>query len=514
MLLDPTCSRSVLARLRWALCLAAGLCACSGDEAPVEGPGTARSNILIVIADDLPSSAFGAFGGELIDTPNLDRLAARGMAFRRTICSTPFCTPSRQSFLTGRWPHAIGVTQINSVLRPNVVTMATTFTDAGYRAAAFGKMHWQGKAAAARGARYGFEQHLDRKSWEAQLSARERTPYDEYRKLWRKDSRAGWSTLNPGREACPLPEDRQLAPWLIERALEFMQTSAGPSLTYLSFYEPHAPFNFPPRLRAAVDPQTLELDDTSPQDLARNAPGLLQAWRTRVKQRGPFDEAQRRGAIAACLQSVLWLDENVGHLLDRLEQTGLDENTLILFWSDNGFFLGERGVIGKNYPFRRAAEVAMSLSGPGIPRGESHALVQTIDAFPTLCELTNVPAPARLDGLSLVPLLEGADKIRTAAYSEFVGLVGMLQTQRWKLMVGAREGAGWDLLFDLEADPGERVDHSAEDGLEQTIDALRSEMHALLRATPPDGYAADEWMQQDTPLEALRWALSQVDQAR
>lgn len=156
----------------------------------------------------------------------------------------------------------------------------------------------------------------------------------------------------------------------------------------------------------------------------------------------------------------------------------------------------------------------MSISGPGIPQGESHALVQTIDAFPTLCALTGVPAPAQLDGRSLLPLLHGADSIRDYAYSEFVGLVGMLQTERWKLMVGAQEGSGWDLLYDLQSDPQERIDLSGDRELAATMDALRAQMHALLLGTPPVGYPVDEWMVQEDELEGLRWGLSQIDQAR
>ena len=509
------CWRSA-ASLALAVCLFA--CACGGepDAAPRAGASLPASafgrppNVLVVIADDLSSAAFGAFGGELIETPGLDRLARGGFRFRRAICASPFCTPSRQSFLTGRWPHAIGVTQLNSALRPDIETMATVFARAGFRTAAFGKMHWARKQVG--DASYGFELVLDRKQWEDGLQGSEARDYERYRELWRQDSREAWSTLNPEREACPLPEERQLAPWLIEHALEFLQADEeAPALTFLSFYEPHAPFSFPPRLRAAVNPDSLSLEEWDSERGHRDAPGLEAWWRERLREHGPLEPATMRGVVAAYLQSVLWLDEQVAALLDRLAASGLERNTIVLFWSDNGFFLGDRGVVGKSFPYRRAAEVALSLSGPGIPAGETDALVQTIDVFPTLCELVGIPPPRWLDGRSLAPLLAGAGSIRETAFSELVGVVGSIQSQRYKLMIGQSPGAGWDLVYDLRADPFERhaLRHEEVDAAE--VSGLRDEMYRLLLASPADGIPAARWMTQADRTQAIRWALAQID---
>ncbi len=471
-------------------------------------PEAERLDVLIVVADDLASKAVGTFGGEWIETPHLDRLVEGGFAFDRAVCASPFCTPSRQAFLTGRWPHSIGVTQIGSSLPPDSTTMGTIFSAAGYRTAAIGKMHWGEQHA---GATYGFDLVTGRPDWLAQLDAAERERHDDYRRIWDKPTRERWSHLNPGGEACPLDEDRQLAPWLIDRLFTFLEEDDGPALAFLSFHEPHAPFTFPPRLASAVDPADLSLPDFDGQAVRKNAPGLSKALDGRVQILGELDEEIRRGAVASYLRSVKWLDEEIGHLLDRLDEAGRLDSTLIVFWSDNGFFLGERGLVGKNYPYREAAEVPVAISGPEIPRGRSDALVQLIDVLPTLCELTGVPPPTGLHGASLVPLLHGADAVRDQAFCEFVGLVGSLQTEDHKLMVGSRPGQGWDLLYDLNADPEESLDLLADPALRSVRADLLRRMYELLASTPADGIPPDEWMPQTDEVQAIRWALHQID---
>jgi len=155
--------------------------------------------------------------------------------------------------------------------------------------------------------------------------------------------------------------------------------------------------------------------------------------------------------------------------------------------------------------------VPVAISGPEIPRGRSDALVQLIDVLPTLCELTGVPPPTGLHGASLVPLLHGADAVRDQAFCEFVGLVGSLQTEDHKLMVGSRPGQGWDLLYDLNADPEESLDLLADPALRSVRADLLRRMYELLASTPADGIPPDEWMPQTDEVQAIRWALHQID---
>lgn len=502
------------------LSLLAVLAGCSGDEAagarPAKGP-----NVLVVIVDDLASGSTGAWSDvpPPLPTPNMDRLAARGTIFRSASCPSPNCTPSRQAFLTGRWPHSIRVTQVLSILPPDTPTMATVFGEAGYATAAIGKMHWMRRKqlrSAAPGADldHGFDLVVDEIEWREQLDPSEDKAYEAYRApIWGRQDREGWSMHNVGRSACPLPEERQLAPFLLERAIEFMSSPRDrPFLTFLSFYEPHAPFTFPERLREAVDADALVLPAVDLAQLEREVPGLADAVRHQAGTKGELTPEIVRGATAAYLSSVAWLDEQLGRLNQFLESSGLRENTIVVFWSDNGYFLGERGLLGKNYPYREAAEVPLSISGPGIPQGSTRQLVQAIDIFPTLCELCEVPAPDFLEGRSLVQTMLSDAPVRDQAYTEFVGLVAALRTARWKLHLGRDASVGLDQLYDLQADPAETQNLFAIPEHADVVRDLVGRMYDLLQSSPPDAPFRAGWMSGPDHMQAVRWALSQIEE--
>lgn len=500
--------------MRHALSIAAGLLlsACGGG-AGTDGAAGARPNVLVLVADDLASSATGAWarGPSHVATPNLDRLAGRGVVFERALCSSPFCTPSRLSFLTGRWPHSIRATQLFSRLHPDHPTLGTVFRDAGYATAAIGKMHWY-RAKWDAGTDYGFDHIVDKPEWFAQLDPDERAAFDDYNAGWSREEREGWSMSNPDREPCPLDEDRQLASFLVDEGLRWIDAQEDPFLCVLSLYEPHAPFAFPPRLRDAVDPAALALPAFDPAELAREAPGLAAAAAARDAQKGPLTPELLRAMTAAYLASVLWLDEQLGRVDAYLAETGRYDDTVVVFWSDNGYFLGEHGQFSKNYPFRETIEIPLAILSPGIAPRRTPAIVQSLDVFPTLCELAGLPVPEFVEGESLAPVLAGADVARTVGLSEFTGLAATAQTDRWKLFVGTGPRQGWDLLFDLENDPHERDDLFAE--RPDVVAELVAALHAELAATPPDGVDGSSWMPGTEPLEAVRHALRQVEDGR
>ena len=253
----------------------------SGDQAVPKQP-----NILIVVADDLAHAALGDRYGL---TPEIDRLIAESVAFEHATASSPFCTPSRQSFLTGRWPHAIGVTQVNSLLPAGVTTMGDAFRGSGYRTAAHGKMHWQRRRAPSLDR--GFDQIQDITEWREQLSPSEREAYDRYRDIWRGRNEEEWLHLNPDARPLPLPEHRQYASWLVDRTLDFIDDSDDePYLAVCSFSEVHTPFSFPPSYAGRVKAADIDLPSGGTEDLLAQAPGVLSGLRSREQTRGPLTE--------------------------------------------------------------------------------------------------------------------------------------------------------------------------------------------------------------------------------
>lgn len=493
-----------------ALLAAIGLAACGGGEAV-----DARPNVLVLVADDLTRDATGAWGGAgaRVETPGIDALAARGVRFQRALAPSPFCTPSRQAFLSGRWPHAIRCTQLFSRLDPNAPTLATVFREAGYATAAVGKMHWY-RQKWDPGTDYGFDHIADKPEWRAQLTPEELAAFQAYNEGWSREEREGWSMSNPERRACPLPEERQLASFLVDEALSWIDAQERPFLCVLSLYEPHAPFPFPPRLRDAVDPDALDLPEVDLERAVREVPALAGVIAARDQLRGPLTEPLLREMVAAYLSSVLWLDERVAAVDAHLARTGRHDDTVVVFWSDNGYFLGEHGLFSKNYPFRETVEVPLAIAAPGVAPRETPALVHSIDVFPTLCELAGLEPPGFLEGASRVDVLEGGDRGAAYGWTEFAGLAATMQDDRWKLVLGRTAEEGWDQLYDLQADPRERdnlfdvPEHAA------VRRELTREMAALLRRTPPDDPPGGAWMPFEEDLPAVRWALHQVDDPR
>ena len=371
-------------------------CAAESDDEPRGGVATDRPNVLIVISDDLASIATGTWGpgGEgLVPTPGIDALARRGVVFERALCASPFCTPSRQSFLTGRWPHAIRVTQLKSTLPKDAPTLGTVFRDAGYRTAAIGKMHWMRTRVGE--VEFGFDRIAGKIEWQDQLTPEERSVLDEYNRGWSRAERKGWSMSNPEGAPLPLEEKSHMAPFLLEETKAFMEEDGTrPFLAFLSLGEPHAPFHFPPRLLESVDPGTLPLPQVDEALQSREVLGLAAMLKSRRALKGPLTEDILRGALAAYLRSVLWMDEQLVALDRYLEASGRWENTIVIFWSDNGYLLGERGHLGKNYPYREVVQVPLSIASPGVAPARTGELAHAIDVFPTLCALCGIEPPA------------------------------------------------------------------------------------------------------------------------
>lgn len=497
-------------------------CAAGSEDEPRDRATMDRPNVLIVISDDLASVATGTWGpgGEgLVSTPGIDALARRGVVFERALCASPFCTPSRQSFLTGRWPHAIRVTQLKSTLPKDAPTLGTVFRDAGYRTAAIGKMHWMRTRVGQ--VEFGFDRIVGKIEWLAQLTPGERLVLDEYNRGWSRAERQGWSMSNPQGAPLPLAEERQMSPFLLQEAMGFMDADSDkPFLAFLSLGEPHAPFHFPPRLLKSVDSSALALPQVDEDRQAREVLGLAAMLRSRRALKGPLTEDILRGALGAYLRSVLWMDEQLVALDRYLETSGRWEDTIVVFWSDNGYLLGERGHLGKNYPYREVVQVPLSIAAPGIVPARTDKLAHAIDVFPTLCALCEVAPPEFLQGVSLEPLLRSGTPVRDQAYTEFVGQMATLETERWKLHLGAQASAGWDQLYDLQADPGETDNRFNEPDLQPIVTDLARRMRDLLASTPPDGVPSESWISPsprvaaDEDIRAVRRALSLVEASR
>ena len=481
----------------------AGLLLAGCGERPEDSTG--RPNVLIVIVDDLASGAVGALGGDPRLTPHIDRLAAQSVVFENAVVATPLCTPSRNAFLTGRWPHAIGVTQLHSELPLGTPTLGTLFQNAGYATAAIGKMHWyRGRLGSET---FGFERRVDRKEWKAGLSEEERAIWQAREASWSRLGTSFDARFNPAGEPLAIAPERQLASFLVDETLRFIDAAKGrPFLAVCSFYEPHAPFTFPESFAG----RALAEDITPPSfDVAAtlaSVPGLAARFSDQTARYGPLSEERIRGMTASYLRSVAWVDDRIGRLLAGLEERGLTDETIVVFWSDHGFLLGEHGLTAKSLPFHEALRVPLFVRAPGWKPRREAGLAQTIDLFPTLSELAALDPPGSLAGRSLASTLP-----RDVVFAEQIGEWAAVRTARWKLVLGTSRELGFDQLYDLVADPNENENLVADPANASTVANLTEHMHEVFAESPPDWLPVDEWMVQADKESAVRWAIAQIE---
>jgi choline-sulfatase len=460
---------------------------------------------LIVIVDDLASRAVGAFGGDPRLTPHIDRLAAESVVFENAMVATPLCTPSRTAFLTGRWPHAIGVTQLHSELPLGTPTLGTLFQAAGYATAAIGKMHWyRGRLG---GETFGFERRVDRKDWERGLSEAERIVWHARKVSWGRRATSFDARFNIAGEPLAIAPERQLASFVVNETLRFIDSAKGrPFLAISSFYEPHAPFTFPESFADRALAEDIEPPSFDLTDALASVPGLAAHYSNHTALYGPLSEDRIRGMTASYLRSVAWVDDRIGELLVGLEERGLTDETVVVLWSDHGFLLGEHGLTAKSLPFREALRAPLLVRAPGWKPRREAGLAHALDLFPTLCELATINPPGSLAGRSLTSAVP-----REFTFSEQIGSWAAVRTQRWKLVLGTSRKLGFDQLYDLAADPNETENLIADPVNASIVADLMERMHNVFADSPPDWLPDDDWMVQADRESAVRWAIAQIE---
>jgi iduronate 2-sulfatase len=377
-------------------------------------------NVLFIMADDLRPE-LAAYGSPAV-TPNLDRLAARGVRFERAYCQQAVCNPSRSSMLTGRRPDTLGIWSNETHFRdknPDAVTLPGWFKAHGYQTRCAGKIfhNWH---TAVKG---------DRGSWSAPeflhyANHGEDVPLVEEPV---PPNLAVHSPRNYGRvpldDCRDVPDEATYDGRVAAEAVKLLgDLKDGPFFLAVGFWKPHAPFNAPKRYWDLYDRDRLPpLDPAWPAD----APEIAGHASTEIlgppKQQRPLTPAQiaemRHGYFAA----VSFMDAQVGKVLDALERSGRAADTVIVFVSDHGYHIGEHGLWAKTSNFELDARVPLVVSVPGAGRAgaTTAALVELVDLFPTLVEACGLPVPAGLEGASLMPLVRGeAVAVKPAAFTQ------------------------------------------------------------------------------------------------
>ncbi len=436
-----------------ALFFSVSLCLCGGISAR-EHP-----NVLVLIGDDHVPYVFGAYGNPKARTPNLDKFAATGIRFNHAYCNSPVCTASRQAFLTGRVPHAVGVTLLQTALGDEPLTLAELLGHEGYATAAFGKMHFNSDR------HHGFEILYDTPQAVAEVKSRGVKPVASEIQIqppWKpfKDPAKIW--LN----SANLPEGKHIEDMpgtlFADHALEYMRSHKDkPFLLFVSFTEPHSPYEYPVGYQGMFNPKDFDPPEPGPEDDDQ----IPQIFRDLTRE-------EKQGIAAAYYTSTAFLDYNVGRVLKGLDELGLAGDTLVIYLGDNGYCLGHHGRFEKHCFFEEAVRCPLVIRWPGHTKtnAASEALVEFIDLFPTIAEICGILSPKDIEGQSLVSVLEGkTDKHRESVFSEYLeNEEAMIRDSRYKLVytsgnrerkdgyaTGRPSKRNLTKIYDLEADPGE-----------------------------------------------------------
>ena len=430
-----------------------------------------RPNILWICTDQQRLDTIGALGNDLINTPNIDRLVARGVAFTSAFAQSPVCTPSRASFLTGRYPRTTRCRQNGQAIPPDERLISRLLADAGYTCGLSGKLHLSSCA----GGRV--EQRIDDGYSTFQWSHHPQPdwPQNAYTQ-WLAAKGLTWNDLYDG-PSTPyvkhgIPAEHHQTTWCAEVAVDFIRENKGrPWLFSFNSFDPHHPFDPPAEYLRRYDPGRMPAPKYRPGELdnkpvyqqldhqwAHNEPGYFHTA-------GMTDD-DRRQVTAAYYAMIELIDDQVGRMLDALEETGQLDSTIVIFMSDHGEMLGDHGLYLKGPHFYdEAVRVPLVISWPGrfVSGLRSDALVELVDVAPTLLEAAGLTVPPAMQGRSLGPILTGrADPSvhRETVYSEYYNAwshpgsyATMLRSRHEKIVVyhGIEQGE----LYDLDADPDE-----------------------------------------------------------
>ncbi len=454
---------------------------------------TSQPNILFILTDQQRWDTLGCCGNRQIRTPHLDRLAADGTRFENSFCAAGVCTPSRYSLLTGLYVHQHGGWTNRCTLAPGIDTFGRALRRAGYHTHAVGKMHFT-------------PTYLDAGFDRLELSEQDgdgRLDDDYHRDLkeqglvdlidlydQRAEFRAGapedyWRTF--GAQTSDLPEAWHSTTWIGDRALRALDGwTGGGNLLLAGFLKPHHPFDPPAPWDRMYDPAEIE---------------LLPGWTLTVPERdlahhkgyfphaGLTEEAARR-ATAYYYATISQIDHHVGRMIAKLEEKGLYDDTLIVFTSDHGEYLGFHHMLLKqNHLYDPLVRVPLVIKFPGGRHAGTvrQTLASNVDLLPTILRQAGVEPPPGRSGLDLAD--PGADRpfvFGVAGHARWY----MARSRTHKLLL-CREG-GKSLFFDLEADPLELDDRFRDPAAQPLIARHRQAIADWLLWDAPSPVYLDE----------------------
>ncbi|MBT7924512.1 MAG: sulfatase [Opitutae bacterium] len=426
------------------------------------GGKTEKPNVLFIAADDL-SCALGCYGDSVAKTPNLDRLATSGVCFLKAYNQLPLCNPTRASVMTGLRPDTIKVYDLDRHFRdevPNAVTVSQQFMKNGWWAGRVGKIYHYNVPAS-----IGTDGFDDPPSWQKTVNPKGRDKTDEHLVFNAEPHRKISGALSW--LAADGKDEEQTDGMIATEAIKLMEQKKGePFFIAAGFFRPHTPYVAPKKYFDMYPLEDMRLP-YAPKNDREDIPTAAFAHNCPVPHYN-LDELTCRKAMQAYYACVSFIDAQVGRMLDALDRLDLADNTIVVFWSDHGYHLGEHnGIWQKRTLFEQGARAPLIIKAPGA-KGNGQAcrrIVEFVDLYPTLTGLAGIPTPKAVEGRSLVPLLKNpltkwdchaiTQVLRPADDRLAEPVMGRsIRTERWRYSDWG-EGKHGIELYDHHADPME-----------------------------------------------------------
>ena len=447
-----------------------------------------KYNVLFIAADDM-NCDLGVYGDTQVKTPHLERLAKMGVRFDRAYCQQPLCGPSRASIMTGLRPDRLDMHTLAHDLRkknPNVTTLGQLFKRNGYFSARAGKIYHYGNPK-----QIGTDANDDPATWDERYNP---AGIDK----WHEDkiinhgpnkglgiSMAWWDPVSKDEEHSDGMVASKIIELIGERKNEPFFLAAG-------FFNPHCPYVAPKRyfdLYPLKDITIPDLDEAK-KDLEDVPPMAIQRdtknWPYYFKDITVEEARKCKQAYYACNSFV---DAQIGRLLDALKRHKLLDKTIIVFWSDHGYFLGEKGLWYKRKAFERSARMPLIIAAPGMTKNDvSFRTVELVDLYPTLADLCGLQPPAGLQGKSLRPLLKNPDAkwtkpAVTQVWHNRKAWGYSIRTERWRYTEWLQGKAGRE-LYDHDNDPEEITNLASSSLHGQTVVNLSQRLRSFVQLAP------------------------------
>lgn len=455
-------------------------------------------NIIIIMGDQHPFFMTGCYGDGFAKTPHLDEMSRTGVTFDCAYSPSPLCAPARACMMTGVHVSRNEVWDNAAPLRSDWPTFAHSFAAAGYRTVLCGKMHFVGP-----------------------------DQYHGFQERWTPDIYpAGFDWTYPSREGVYVPpegrgqaahrvhqsgmyrsQDMDYDDRVCTRALQGLrELSRGnreaPFLLCVSFAGPHYPFAAPEEYWGLFDDANIPMPDM-PGDYQRYDPAYVKWFRDYAKLHDPVPPDVVRRARHAIYGRLKMLDDYVGGIMDVVRETGIEENTIVLYTSDHGDMMGQHGLWFKCTAYEGSCRVPMIFRGPGIPSHRVGATVNLVDLGPTLCALAGIEPiypTSSIDGSDFSDLvLESAESSGEGSRSTMAEYYGDGTWKGWRMLRRGRYKLVYALdcqpvLFDLDADPGEWNDLAGDSRHREVLETMTA---ALLEGWDPAGCTERCWQSQE-----------------